>query len=226
METLEVVGMIYKSVEYLDFIRAQMNQFCKSNLAVVSTRIVGNDPVPQITEKLSDADSVYHDKFPNEYYLNRVYRCWNYCVKSSKADLVILVNSDMAFSHNWIDPLVEAHHSNMLPVSRLVESGKLVPGQYCIEEDFGRSPDEFNQNAWLNFAKSNSKNETAENGMFMPVLFDRQEFLSSQGYPHGNIGSVSGDAYFFGILQSLTRRKHVTCFDSVVYHIQEGEKDS
>lgn len=223
MQSLEVVAMIYKSVEYLDFIQAQLDRFVKSDFTKASSRIVGNDPTPKVQPRIS---SIYHDPAPEDYYLNRVYRCWNHCVKSSKAELVVLVNSDMAFSDGWIDPLVEAHYSKMLPVSRLVESGKLVPGMYCIEEDFGKSPSEFNQNAWLNFAKANLIRETADSGMFMPVLFDREEFLRSGGYPHGNVGSISGDAYFFEAFQSLTGRKHVTCFDSLVYHIQEGEKDS
>jgi hypothetical protein len=55
-------------------------------------------------------------------------------------------------------------------------------------------------------------------------------------YPEGNIykdgagtlnGAVveSGDAWFFREFTKKTGRKHITCFDSLVYHIQEGEKD-
>lgn len=226
MESLEVVAMIYKSVAYLDFIRNQMERFCKSSLAEVKTRIVGNDPEPQIISRLTSSDSVYHDSSPSDYYLNRVYRCWNYCVESSKADMVVLVNSDMAFSNGWLDPLIEAYHANMIPVSRLVESGKLRSGMHCIEEDFGRSPEEFDEKVWRNYVERTSRKATIEGGMFMPVLFDRKEFVESKGYPHGNIGDISGDAYFFGVLESVTGRKHVTCFDSLVYHIQEGEMDS
>jgi hypothetical protein len=226
METLEVVAMIYKSVDYLDFIRDQMNRYCQSNLALVSTRVVANDPVPEIEDRMTSQDSVYHDDKPNDYYLNRVYRCWNYCVETSKSDMVVLVNSDMAFSPNWLDPLIEAYHARMLPVSRLVESGKLRPGRYCIEKDFGKSPKEFDESAWLSFAKKYREVETNVKGMFMPVLFDREEFVQSKGYPHGNVGAMSGDDYFFRLFESFSGRQHVTCFDSLVYHIQEGEKDS
>lgn len=56
-------------------------------------------------------------------------------------------------------------------------------------------------------------------------------------YPEGNIyddgiGTLgrfvkSGDAYYFDdILRVKYNMKHITVFDSLVYHIQEGEKDS
>ena len=70
----------------------------------------------------------------------------------------------------------------------------------------------------------------------MPVVFEREEFARAGGYPEGNVyrdgvgtrnGSVvqSGDAFFFERLRSLGR-PHVTIFDSLVYHFQEGEKDA
>ena len=56
-------------------------------------------------------------------------------------------------------------------------------------------------------------------------------------YPNGNIyhdgvGTLgrfvkSGDAYYFDDVLTLKyNMKHMTVFDSLVYHIQEGEKDS
>jgi len=54
-------------------------------------------------------------------------------------------------------------------------------------------------------------------------------------YPEGNIytdgvgtlnGFVqSGDDWYFRKLESTYGMRHVTVFDSLVYHIQEGEKD-
>lgn len=228
METVEVIAMIYKSPSYLKFITSQLERHCASNIAKVSWRIVGNDPTDEIQTLLEEGStpfSIFHDHHPDDHYLARVYRCWNYCVESSKADLVVLVNSDMAFSPGWLDPLIEAYHAHMIPVSRLVESGKLLSGLHCVQTDFGKSPDTFDESSWLQCTEKLIVKETHPGGMFMPVLFDRNEFLATPGYPSGNVNHVSGDAFFFVRLAAKTQRQHVTCFDSLVYHIQEGEKD-
>ena len=70
----------------------------------------------------------------------------------------------------------------------------------------------------------------------MPCVFETQRFIESKMYPEGNIyhngiGKLgimikSGDAYYFqNILENKYDMKHITVFDSLVYHIQEGEKD-
>jgi hypothetical protein len=68
-------------------------------------------------------------------------------------------------------------------------------------------------------------------------VFETSRFIESGGYPEGNIfrdgiGTQtrkaflqSGDAWFFEKLTSEYGMKHITVFDSLVYHIQEGEKD-
>jgi hypothetical protein len=58
----------------------------------------------------------------------------------------------------------------------------------------------------------------------MPILVDRQEFLSLGGYPEGNPTGTTGD-------KELIRRyveagyKHLTALGSVCYHVQTGEQD-
>jgi hypothetical protein len=71
-------------------------------------------------------------------------------------------------------------------------------------------------------------------GLFMPCAFYKKDFVVSGGYPEGNVyqGGIgitntpfikSGDAFFFQDI--LKNKKHITAFDSIVYHIQEGELD-
>ena len=61
----------------------------------------------------------------------------------------------------------------------------------------------------------------------MPCVFEQKTFTVSAMYPEGNpvINEqlVSGDRYFF--YTTLSNMKHITSFDSIVYHIQEGEMD-
>lgn len=241
MKSLEIIALIYKSVNYLNFIVDQINKYCQDFDDVkVSFRIVANDPTPEIVEALSNMNinySIYHDHTPDAYYLNRVYRCWNFAGKTSESDLICFVNSDMAFSPNWLTHLYQLHNQNFLPTSRLVESGKILSGQHAIMKNFGRDPKEFQGTDWEKFVGSMRTPKMELGGLFMPVFFDRKQFVEAGMYPEGNIYNngvgtcngiavISGDAFFFKKFATITGRKHCTSFDSLVYHIQEGEMDS
>ncbi len=80
--------MVYKSTDYLDFIYYQLkSNHCNVDGWDVKLRIVANDAADSVLEKLKNLDipfSVYNDPKPDDFYLNRVYRCWNYCVESSQ----------------------------------------------------------------------------------------------------------------------------------------------
>ena len=245
---VEVVAMIYRSEPFARFITDQLSRFCP-----VPWRLVGNDPTDDVTGYCT---SVYHDPNPAAWYLSRVYRCWNHCVESSTADFVCLVNSDMAFSKGWLDALLSALDGKTLPVSRLVEqSVHLAPGEHAIPVDFGRDPEEFPHEGWAKFAKEQKEHKIELSGCYMPMLIDREAFLRVGGYPEGNVsvdsaGGVhlidtrvpvrmkdgawctatgdffmSGDAFFVHKMHEAGFQ-HVTVFDSVVYHMQEGEMRS
>jgi hypothetical protein len=209
---IEVVAMVYRSPAYAAMIRRELER------TVPHFRIVANDPV----HPLRWDGEVYHDPEPQDHYLARVYRCWNYCVASSKAEHVCLVNSDMVFSTGWLEALERRMDGRTLPVSRLVEPGIIRPGQHALEIDMGRDPDDFPLIPWERMASDLSEDRTEPGGLFMPCVFSREAFLRVGGYPEGNVGSVSGDAWLFKRLGDAGY-SHVTCFDSLVYHFQEGE---
>lgn len=241
-KNIEVVGMIYKSTQYLDLLCAELQKSYTLNVDgwKVGIRIVANDATEQVLEALKTCGvpySIYNDKKPQDYYLNRVYRCWNYCGTSSKYDNICFVNSDMVFSDNWLSNLLRHHNGVNIPCSRLVESGKLLSGTYGISQDFGRHANHIDRSGWEVFVAKNVANQIHSNGLFMPCVFEKMRFVESRKYPEGNIyrdgigtrnGDVikSGDAYYFyDILTSQFGMRHITVFDSLVYHIQEGEKD-
>jgi hypothetical protein len=124
-----------------------------------------------------------------------------------------------------------------LPCSRLVESGKMSSGKYGISQDFGRTPNTINYKKWEEYVYDTSINDTYPGGLFMPCIFEKNLFIKSGMYPEGNIyntgvgnfGDIfidSGDNYFFKKIIREYGLNHITVFDSLVYHIQEGEKDN
>lgn len=231
-----LIGMIYKSTEYLDFMKYMIYKYCQSDIHQINPLIIGNDPNDKVKNRLSGTGIpylIYRDPSPNDYYLNRVYRAWNFGGANGDGDVIIFINSDFGYTYGWIDKLLSHYHSKQIPCSRLVESGKMPSGEWGISKDFGRNPKEF-MNSELDFseyAKKISISGGAElGGLFMPCAISKDIFLESGGYPEGNIknadGSItSGDKYFFDLLNKKYGLKHITAMDSIVYHIQEGEKD-
>lgn len=236
-QTVTVIGIIYKSVKYLNFMVDQFNRYCKSSNYDVKTLILANDANESVLKALQKGTTPfveYHDKDPNAYYLNRTYRAINFVGMSTKSDIIIFVNSDMAYTEGWIDSLLKFLSPNTIPCSRLVESGKLSSGQYAVSKNFGQLIENYDEKGFLAYAESIKEHKAVFGGLFMPCAFYTKDFIASGGYPEGNIcvGGVgaadtpclrSGDDFFFG--ETLKGKLHLTVFDSIVYHIQEGELD-
>lgn len=240
MNNIEIIALIYKSTQYLDFIANELkSDYCKVKDWNVGLRIIANDATPEVVKKLISLDipyDIYNDKYPHDYYLNRVYRCWNYGGLTSSYDHLCFVNSDMAFSPGWLENLLKHLDDNTVPCSRLVESGKMPSGKWGVSQNFGTHPNNFNRDAWLKYAEQIKKEEVNDGGLFMPCILKTDTFRKTAGYPEGNIYEagigafrskfiMSGDAAYFKAIDHYLNIKHKTVFDSIVYHIQEGEMD-
>ena len=102
--------MIYKSISYLDFMMYNINKYCTSELHDISYNIIANDANKNVLEhlKINNINHIiYNDSNPNDYYINRIYRAWNYGGFNTDCDVIIFINSDMAFTPKWIDNLIK-----------------------------------------------------------------------------------------------------------------------
>jgi hypothetical protein len=141
----------------------------------------------------------------------------------------------MVFSKNWLSNLLKHHNGNNIPCSRLIESGKMLSGLHAVSRNCGRGPKVIDYNLWNDVVDEIKEDELKDGGLFMPCIFETKRFIESGMYPEGNIYSdgigtlngfiQSGDDWYFKKLNNEYGMKHVTVFDSLVYHIQEGEKD-
>ncbi len=246
-KNIEIIGMIYKSPSYLTMM---INQFLSEYNQVddwnIKFRILVNNPQEKLLPYLAKAITsfgdkiifdIYEDNSPIDYYLNRVYRCWNYGGRVTKYDNICFVNSDMIFSKNWLGNLLKHHDGINIPCSKLFESGKMPSGKWGETMHFGSNPVNMNYLSWYQYAeyKQTIDKGIGIGGLYMPCIFSSQRFYESGGYPEGNIyvggaGQInttfvkSGDDYFFhDILEQKFGMRHITSFDSLVYHFQEGE---
>ena len=246
-KNIEIIALIYRSVDYLEFIEKQLlSEYCRVPGWKVGLKIVANDATEEILShpKQEGIEYLqYNEPEPEDFYLNRVYRCWNFAGKTSEYSNICFVNSDMAFSDKWLENLLKNHDGINIPCSRLVESNKMPSGRYGVSYNLGRTPNDFNEKEWNNYSNDIKEDKVMSGGLYMPCVFETAKFKESGMYPGGNIfktdrGLVagypndrpvykSGDDYFFtDVLEKKYNMKHVTVFDSLVYHIQEGEKDS
>ena len=114
-------------------------------------------------------------------------------------------------------------------------------GKHGIEKNFCNSRESYDEAGFEAYAESISSNRVEEGGLNMPLLVRKSDFHAVGGYPEGNIvpGSdpfnpviasagvsvVSGDAAFIQKLEKIGIQ-HITAFNSIVYHFQEGERRS
>lgn len=247
-KNIELIAMIYKSVDYLDMIVNELtSDNCKVDGWDVRFRIVANDASEDVLDYLKEYSiphTIYNDPHPDDFYLNRVYRCWNHGGKTSEYDNICFINSDMVFSPNWLSNLLKHHDGVNIPCSRLVESGNLPTSKmrYGIEKDCGRHPKNIDKQAFYSFCETQSQDLIKPSGLYMPCVFEKSRFVESGMYPEGNVFLIdgqlvagypndrqvfkTGDIFFFDQLEAKYGMKHVTVFDSLVYHIQEGEMKS
>lgn len=239
-----IVCLIYQSVEWLKFVYEQVLKY--TDMTDVEFYFVANDATQEVINYLK-SKLIPHYVWRNsqeqrkEWYINNVYRAWNFGAKKAKGKFIIFINSDMAFTYNWLGNLIRSYDNNSCLVSRLVESGKLPSGKYGISKNFGRSILNYHEDQFQEFAEHIKKKILRNSGLFMPLLIKKDDFLSVGGYPEGNVikgsniwqptiaqpgeFSISGDVV---LMEKLKKKgvSHKTVFDSIVYHFQEGEKDT
>ncbi len=238
-----LICLVYQSVEWLKFIYEQVVKH--TDLTDKEFFFVANDANEPVLRYLRD-NYIPHYVFNNspeqrgEWFINNVYRAYNFAVGKARGDFLVFLNSDMALTPGWFDSLWKAYQGGNCLTSRLVESGKLRSGQYGVERDFGRDCFSYREEEFQNYARDLALPEIREGGLFMPLLIRKEHFEQVGGYPEGNItpGSdifkpliarlgepcISGDNV---LMQKLQVRgvRHQTVFDSIVYHFQCGESD-
>jgi glycosyltransferase involved in cell wall biosynthesis len=240
---VSICCLIYKSLPWLEFVYRQLQAY--TDLAGREFFFVANDATPEVLASLRQRaipHYIHHNSAAqqSEWFINNVYRAYNFGAAKAQGDFLVFINSDMAFSPNWLTHLTQAYNGSNCLTSRLVESGRLASGQYGIERDFGTNYSNYREADFLAFCQRTAAPQVREGGLYMPLLIHREAFLKVGGYPEGNVrqGSdlfapvvaqpgepcVTGDLALMRKLSSLGII-HQTVFNSLVYHFQRGESD-
>ena len=247
--SVTIVCLIFRSLEWLEFVYGELLLLRKSVPRDVSVEIlfVANDASPEVLNFLSRNAIPFTiapgRTQPNEWYINSVYRAYNWGAMSVDSDYIYFVNSDMAFDSGALVEVLKHANPNFYLCTRLVELGRLKSGEHAIERDYGSSPRSFRRQAFLKYCSRVRSDSLVDGGLYMPCLVNRARFLEVGGFPEGNIraGSLStyieggsveiaffGEPNVAGDNAFILRAKefglhHNTCLSSVAYHFQEGE---
>lgn len=242
---VSIVCLIYKSVEWLQFVYEQIFRY--TNMDDKELIFIANDANEAVLNYLRD-NYIPHYVLENsleqrsEWYINNVYRGYNFGARLARGEFLLFINSDMAFSEQWFEKLWDAYNGNNCVSPRLVESGKSNSGEYGIEMDFGRDYLSYREDEFLDHAAAISEPRIENGGLFMPLLLRKEDFTRVGCYPEGNVvpGSdmfqplIAPEGSYFCItgdnvlIQKLRLQGivHQTVFNSIVYHFQCGESDS
>jgi hypothetical protein len=204
---------------------------------------VANDAHPSVLKYLVDKDIPYYihentEEQKKEWYINNVYRAYNFGGRMASGEYVIFINSDMAFTPGWSEKLMDTIDDNTCVTSRLVERGILRSGTYGIEKNFGNSYNDYREDEFISYANEISEDVLRDSGLYMPLLIKKEHLEKINYYPEGNIvvgcdmfnpvyatpkdDLISGDRILMQKLESIGVY-HKTNFSSIVYHFQQGE---
>ncbi|TFH25724.1 glycosyltransferase family 2 protein, partial [Candidatus Bathyarchaeota archaeon] len=210
---ITVAMLIYKSPAYLDFVVNSLIEH-PSKDHNVNYLIVCNDATVDVilqAEKWSRHPGVRHvvheNENPEDWWIQNVYNAWNRCLAETKTEAICFVNSDMAFTDEWLDALAFYDLDKFIPTSKLVESGRMPSLPGLISKNFGQTLDDFNRKEFESFARGISRPAVQFScGAYMPSLFKTSTLKNIGGWrkntgaPGGGI-ITPGDRITFGLLK-------------------------
>lgn len=250
---VSIIALIYRSPSFArSFFQHLRNVTPEIDEGSAEFFFVANNATPQVISTLKREDIPHYEfwhkiqsdaerfelGFARPEYIGRVYAAYNYGVAMSKAPYVVLLNSDMIMSDNWLGNLLSERDSRTVISPQLVERHHprfgVFPG--AIEKHFGRDFKSMNLMAWSRFSHeyvvAHEGAPLVNGGPYMPALFQRSWFTDFGGFPHGNIAGSSpnhvaefGDEAFFRKLKEHGI-SHKTTPRSLCYHFKEGERSA
>lgn len=252
---ISISSLIYKSIKYADFIYDSIHKYTPElQTGEAEFYFIANDATEEVINHLEKKKYRYYINNNKHYtedelfkmgygwpeYMNRVYRGYNESIRLAAGEIIVLVNSDMGFSKDWLKNLLAKLNDKVVVVGKLIEPGHIRHGVFpaslngtgAFQKNFGTSPTNFKDKEFQEFAESFKQNIITPGGAYMPCCMYKQSAIDVGLYPEGNIAGSNfnhvvdyGDIAFFKKLSAKKGMSHITCWNSIIYHFKEGEKD-
>jgi hypothetical protein len=146
----------------------------------------------------------------------------------------------MTFSHNWLENLISKYDWKNCIASRLIESWRFFTWKHWLEKNFWTEFFNYKENEFINYAEEYKDHWAVKDWwLYMPLFINKNDFVNVWMYPEWNLKKWS-DLYSPTIADQKDERsftwdealieklrlkwiKHITSFDSIVYHFQAWE---
>lgn len=172
------------------------------------------------------------DKFD---YMIDVYRGWNEGILQADGDVILPVNSDHVFFDGWLTELIKVWTPGRALSPVMIEPNEIRlskrNGTGSLHGPYGRSPREFDIDAFKSHCEKNYSHRLTRGGCYMPCMILKQVVLDVGLFRPGNIDLDTGiwkksgypaDIDMFAKLKQ-NGIDHQTCWTSFCYHFMEGE---
>jgi hypothetical protein len=217
--TVTVIGLIFRSREYLSFLLDGI--YRTKNETPFCSLIIGCDPEPQIEADFR-VNAIYRN--PNALASPgfRTYHAWNHGALIAETPYICFIGSDMYGYDHWLDELMKPilEKPKTIPTSFLIENGRIPSAFPETVRDHGNPTRGFNLAGFRAHAAEICKPGVHSKGRLnQPVIFNREDFLARGGFPTRD----GGDVDFFRDMVVTDKYEWITCEGSVVYHTCRGE---
>jgi hypothetical protein len=247
MVKVSIFSLIYQSPEWADFVIDSVRKYTPMiALGEAEFFFVANDATPEVIDHLKNKnyphyvlvnerqseEFLFSKGYAKPEYLTRVYKGFNFGIEKSKGEIVVIINSDMSFSPDWLENLIRCLSLKNVVSSQLVERDHPTFGvfQGVYHGEFGCGPADFKENEFLEFVLRTKTTGIIPGKGYSPCAFYKTNAYRVGLYPEGNIAGKTyeevkeyGDERFFRKLLELGIPHH-TVLDSIVYHFKEGER--
>jgi glycosyltransferase involved in cell wall biosynthesis len=246
-----IVCLIYSGVDWLEFQYSELLALKRElGPGEVEILFVANDANEDVLSFLK-GNNIPFVVAPGrvsaeEWYINSVYRAYNFGATCARGRYLLFVNSDMAYAPGFLHAILRYAAPEDYVSGKLIESGRLKPAEIAVKKNFGKRLKSFRRKAFYNYARRVADSTFQIGGLYMPAVVSKEFFLAAGGYPEGNISIESTANYIDGKSYSLAHigdrlvsgddafvrkflrhgGRHITVNSALVYHFQEGEKST
>ena len=249
MVKVSIISLIYKSTKLADWVYSSVMEYTPMiHRGEAEFFFIANDASDEVISHLINKNYKFYinentilseeELFKKGYampeYIGRVYKGYNQGILHAKGERIVLINSDNYFSEDWLENLLKYSSFNTIISSQLVEPGNAVKHFFfpsALRANFGQSIATFEKEDFMQYSMKYKKTGLRKGGAFMPCLFYKDLFIYAGLYPEGNIAGKSynnieksGDVALYERLMNAGI-EHYTALDSIVYHLNEGEKN-
>jgi GT2 family glycosyltransferase len=258
MEKITIISLIYQSVEFAKFQYENILKWTPElQTGEAEFYFIANDATDEVKKFLldnkyphyindniiiSDEES-YKLGYAFPEYIQRVYKGYNCGIKVSNNPIVLLINSDMYFSPNWLKNLKSKLSYKNVVTPKVIQPKDFrnpINNSHCINYNCGSNIHNYNEEKFLNKVNEISVDSTSIGNLFMPIMGYKSNFELIGYYPCGNIlqrkngqdsqynPKLYKDVLYFGDVflikkLNLVGIEHITVNNSIIYHLDRGE---